>query len=162
MSRILQLMPARLRIRVFRARQAARDVSSVVRGDRHEGPLIPIIRSPVPKNDAIERTSDRAKSQITPKSPIASEPQRITFRSLDRTITANPNETILQAALRQDVDLVYSCTLGGCAACMLRLVDGEVTYDDPESLCLTPDDDEEGYILACVAKPNGPVVLEDP
>jgi len=69
------------------------------------------------------------------------------------------DETILQAGLRAGLDLDFSCTLGGCGACMLEVVDGDVTYEDREAVCLSDEEIEDGWCLACVGRPSGPLKL---
>jgi len=74
-------------------------------------------------------------------------------------IVVGMDETILQAGLRAGLDLEFSCTLGGCGACMLEVIEGEVTYEDRESVCLTDEEIEDGWCLACVGRPMGPLKL---
>ncbi len=69
------------------------------------------------------------------------------------------DETILQAGLRAGLDLEFSCTLGGCGACMLEVVQGEVTYEDREAVCLSDEEIEDGWCLACVGRPSSPLHL---
>jgi ferredoxin len=69
-------------------------------------------------------------------------------------------QSILEAGLRNGVDLMFSCTLGGCASCMLEVREGEVEYDDPYAIVITEEEREEGYCLACVGRPRGRVVVE--
>lgn len=66
--------------------------------------------------------------------------------------------TILEAALAANLRLPFSCTLGGCGACRLRLASGTVALKEPN--CLTDAERREGLILACVAQPTSRCVLE--
>ncbi|WP_406498551.1 2Fe-2S iron-sulfur cluster-binding protein [Streptomyces sp. NBC_01604] len=58
----------------------------------------------------------------------------------------------------------YSCTVGNCGDCMVRLRSGEVTQNEPN--CLTPQQQADGYVLTCVSCPpaeghprhRGPVI----
>ena len=74
------------------------------------------------------------------------------------TVAVGGMETLLEAGLRTGVAMPFSCTVGGCAACRVRLREGSVTMDEPN--CLTPDEVADGYVLACVSRLNGPVVVE--
>ncbi len=69
-----------------------------------------------------------------------------------------PGLTILEAAQDAGVDMPFSCTVGGCASCRVRLKSGKVALGEPN--CLDPDEKADGYILACVSKPLGPCVVE--
>ncbi len=74
------------------------------------------------------------------------------------TLTVVPGETILEAAMRSEVELPFSCTVGGCGACRVRLVSGDVVLDEPN--CLDADERRDGYVLSCVARPLGPATIE--
>lgn len=67
--------------------------------------------------------------------------------------------TILEAAEEADVDLPFSCTLGGCGACIVRLTRGEVDMETPN--CLSDEEREDGFILTCVSRPLGPCTIEE-
>ena len=84
----------------------------------------------------------------------------VEFANSGVTVVLGPDETILEAGLRNGVDLLFSCTLGGCGACMLQVREGEVVYDDPDVICLTDEEIQDGNCLACVGRPRGHVVLE--
>jgi ferredoxin-NADP reductase len=75
-----------------------------------------------------------------------------------RMLTVAPGETILEAAMRSEVELPFSCTVGGCGACRVRLVSGDVVLDEPN--CLDADERRDGYVLSCVARPLGPATIE--
>ncbi|NJM22803.1 MAG: FHA domain-containing protein [Richelia sp. SL_2_1] len=62
-------------------------------------------------------------------------------------------DTILETAQREGIELPHMCKMGACQKCKLRLIEGEVRYDqDPEC--------QAGYILTCIAQPVGRVVIE--
>jgi ring-1,2-phenylacetyl-CoA epoxidase subunit PaaE len=48
--------------------------------------------------------------------------------------------------------------MGGCAACKVKLVSGEVEMEEPN--CLTPEERAQGFVLACVGRQRGPVTVE--
>ncbi len=68
------------------------------------------------------------------------------------------DETILDAAIRQDIGLPYGCRNGFCGACMATLVEGEVAYPEgePDKLIDAP----ENACLPCQAVPRSDLVLE--
>lgn len=89
---------------------------------------------------------------------LPTQPHDVEFRAAGRTITQQPGETILQAGLRNGLKLNFSCTVGGCAACRLKVISGEVAVDEPN--CLTDRERADGYILSCSAYAQENVVLD--
>jgi ring-1,2-phenylacetyl-CoA epoxidase subunit PaaE len=76
----------------------------------------------------------------------------------ERQITVDPGRTILEAGLAGGADLPFSCAMGGCGACRVRLVDGEISMDEPN--CLSAREKDEGYVLTCVGRPTRACVIE--
>lgn len=66
---------------------------------------------------------------------------------------AEAEESLLEAALFQDIALPYGCQSGGCGACRARLVEGEIgyLYEPP---ALNDAEKARGYILLCQAQPR--------
>jgi len=77
----------------------------------------------------------------------------------DTAITVQPKETLLQAALRQGIDLPHSCRVGGCATCKCRLVEGHVKELTQAGYILSDAELDQGYILACQSVPRGDVKI---
>ena len=68
-------------------------------------------------------------------------------------ISCNGEESILDLAEAEGIDLPCGCRMGVCGACQVKKLEGEVAYDDDV-------DCETGHVLTCVAKPVGRVVLD--
>lgn len=77
------------------------------------------------------------------------------------TFDARPGETVLQAAERAGVTMPNSCRNGTCRTCLCRLVEGRVRYL-VEWPGLSLDEKREGYLLPCVAVPDGDVAVGQP
>jgi ring-1,2-phenylacetyl-CoA epoxidase subunit PaaE len=70
-----------------------------------------------------------------------------------------PNETILEKGLEEDIDLPFSCQSGLCTACRGKCVSGKVKMMEEEGL--SEAEIEEGYVLPCVAHPlTDDVIIE--
>lgn len=92
--------------------------------------------------------------------PAADRPQPVTVRSrgAHHRFVVAPGQTLLEAAMQQRVDLPFSCTVGGCGACRVRLVEGQVVLDEPN--CLSAEERADRYVLTCVGRPGAPCTLE--
>jgi ferredoxin-NADP reductase len=77
----------------------------------------------------------------------APQPLRINFDNQLHNIQAGENQSILQAALQNNVPLPYSCRSGMCSACVARCKTGKVEMAKNE--VLTPQDIANGWILTC-------------
>jgi ring-1,2-phenylacetyl-CoA epoxidase subunit PaaE len=72
-------------------------------------------------------------------------------------VNVAPGQSILEAALDQDIDLPYSCQSGMCTACMGKCKNGQVKMDDPDGL--SENEIKQGFVLTCVGKPMTADVL---
>ncbi|MBS0322168.1 MAG: phenylacetate-CoA oxygenase/reductase subunit PaaK [Proteobacteria bacterium] len=68
-------------------------------------------------------------------------------------------ENIIDAALRQGIELPYSCKGGVCSTCRCKLVDGEVDMD--VNYALEDYEVARGYVLACQSYPVTARVVVD-
>jgi ring-1,2-phenylacetyl-CoA epoxidase subunit PaaE len=93
-------------------------------------------------------------------SRAATEPQPVgvRLRGVEQTATAQPGQTLLETGLAAGLAMPFSCAMGGCGACRVKLVDGDVDMEEPN--CLTAEERERGYVLACVSRPCTPVTVE--
>ena len=71
---------------------------------------------------------------------------------------AAPGETVLEALLRQGVDVANSCRAGACQSCLLRAACGTVPPVAQKGLKTTLV--EQGYFLSCVCRAEGDLELE--
>jgi ring-1,2-phenylacetyl-CoA epoxidase subunit PaaE len=68
-------------------------------------------------------------------------------------------QTILEAALKQDIDAPYSCQGGICSSCIARITEGEAKMR--QNNILTDGEVAEGLILTCQAHPTSASVVVD-
>ncbi len=71
----------------------------------------------------------------------------ITNEGITKTIEISEEESILEAGLREGLDLPYSCMSGICTACMAQKLEGEVEMDGAEAI--DEEDIKAGKILTC-------------
>lgn len=74
-----------------------------------------------------------------------------------QVIECRPHETLLEACLRQGVEVDFSCKSGVCHRCMVRCVEGEI----PEAARrkLPQHQQDNGCMLLCQCRPAGPMLL---
>src|SRR5690606_5597590 len=77
----------------------------------------------------------------------------------DTRFEVDPDESILDAAMRAGISLPHECTFGGCGTCRVRLLDGQVRYEE-FPMALTEEEHEEGFALACQARCLSDVTIE--
>lgn len=98
------------------------------------------------------------------ESGVKSGPQskitvKVDGRSFDFDLSLNSDTTILDAALKQGVDLPFACKGGMCCTCKARLLEGEVEMDVHWGL--EHEEVERGYILTCQSHPKTEKVVVD-
>jgi ferredoxin-NADP reductase/ferredoxin len=69
-----------------------------------------------------------------------------------RSYDCDPGETVLDALLRQGVDISYSCKRGTCFTCLLRAPEAQIPPSAQRGLRRTVA--AEGYFLACCFTPT--------
>jgi ring-1,2-phenylacetyl-CoA epoxidase subunit PaaE len=98
------------------------------------------------------------KNEIT-EDEIHSSEQNVTliYEGKSHQVVVQAHETILEAALNQDIDLPYSCQAGMCTACMGLCTQGSVKMDEEDGL--TENEIKKGWVLTCVAHPTSTNVI---
>ena len=81
----------------------------------------------------------------------AKEQTSITFHPDHKAVTARFGETLLDAGLRQDINLPYECRNGGCGACKCRVLAGKVDPGLYQPSALSAEELAQGKVLLCCA-----------
>ncbi|MGC1205959.1 MAG: ferredoxin--NADP reductase [Flavobacteriaceae bacterium] len=86
---------------------------------------------------------------------------KITITVDDETTTfeMSQKQTILEAALDEDLDAPYSCQGGICSSCLAKITEGEATMR--QNNILTESEVAEGLILTCQAHPTSATIVVD-
>ena len=85
---------------------------------------------------------------------------QITIQPSGHAFTAQDDETILAAALREGFMLPYGCRNGACGTCKGKVLKGDVDYGEFQSSALTDADIGAGKALFCVAHALNDVTIE--
>jgi len=87
-------------------------------------------------------------------------PNQVTVKPSDRAFTAQEDETILDAALREGFVISYGCRNGACGTCKGKVIAGTVDYGTYQATALSEAEKKQGLALFCQARPRGDIVIE--
>jgi len=160
MALFSRFLPGRLRVRLASLNKTMRDLrEGIVPSAPLGGPSIGLA-SPALKIASLRPVvADRA--QRANRTRRADEPAvvyDVSFEKSKKTLRISEDETILEAAIAAGLDVDYSCQVGGCGACRLRLISGEVEMQEPN--CLDQSERDQGQRLICIAQPLSDVALD--
>jgi NAD(P)H-flavin reductase/ferredoxin len=85
---------------------------------------------------------------------------KVRFEPIGEEIECEPDETVLDAAFRQGLNLAYGCREGQCSACKCFLMEGEVAMKRYSNFALSDSEQSSGYSLMCRAMPEQDLVVE--
>ncbi|GJL82555.1 MAG: CDP-6-deoxy-delta-3,4-glucoseen reductase [marine bacterium B5-7] len=82
-----------------------------------------------------------------------------TNRKTGKQFEVNPDETLLDAGLRNSIVFPYSCRGGTCGTCKATLISGQVDYAHPPK-ALSEEELAQGKVLLCQALPMSDVEFD--
>jgi ferredoxin-NADP reductase len=82
----------------------------------------------------------------------------VTFSKNNKSAKIHVDQTILELSEELAIGIEFSCRVGTCGVCKVKMTSGEVDMAVQDAL--EPDDKTNGIILACQAKPKGEVAVE--
>ena len=85
---------------------------------------------------------------------------QISVQPSGRLFSAESNETLLAAGIRQGIGLPYGCKDGACGSCKCKKLEGSVVHGPHQSKALSDEEEAQGLILTCCAMAQSDVVLE--
>jgi glycine betaine catabolism B len=111
----------------------------------------------VPRSKQVEKSAP-----VSPMATMATSNQQqmlVRFQKSNLDVACDGEESILDIAEQAGVKIRSSCRSGVCGSCKQQKLDGEVKMDDFDSDALEPSEQAAGYVLTCVAFPQGRVVM---
>ena len=82
----------------------------------------------------------------------------VTFSKNNKSSRIHVDQTVLELSEELDIGIEFACRVGTCGICKVKLISGEVEMAVQDGL--DADDKAASMILACQAKPTGPVAVE--
>jgi len=95
------------------------------------------------------------------KTTTAVETYEITLEPSGKVITVKEGQTILDAAIRNGIQVAYGCRHGSCSACKCQVLEGDYEIMDRVSdYSLMSFEREEGFTLMCSTLVESDLVIE--
>lgn len=85
---------------------------------------------------------------------------QVTVQPSQHQFPADPDKSVLDAALAAGILLPYSCRSGACSTCKARVISGTVQAGLNAAQILTPEEVGEGFTLMCQARATSDLVIE--
>jgi len=85
---------------------------------------------------------------------------QVTVQPSGHQYTAQAEETLLAASIRQSIGLPYGCQDGACGSCKCKLLQGDIALGPHQLKALSEAERAQGFILACRATALTDVVIE--
>jgi CDP-4-dehydro-6-deoxyglucose reductase, E3 len=85
---------------------------------------------------------------------------QVTLKTSGKQFTVTQDETLLEAALRQGINLPYGCKNGACGSCKGKVVEGKVSHGQHSESALSKADETAGGILFCCSHPQSDLLIE--
>ena len=109
---------------------------------------------------------DRFRQESFGGAPLAAKsrnvgaiaPAKVTFSVSKIAVDCENTDRLLDIALKEGIDVSFSCRAGQCGSCKTTLLKGSVEQECTD--CLSSDELKGGIILLCQACPQGEVVVD--
>jgi CDP-4-dehydro-6-deoxyglucose reductase len=84
----------------------------------------------------------------------------VTVMPSGKQFAVEPDESVLEAGLRQGVVLPYGCKNGACGSCKAKVVEGHAEQGPHQANALRAEDAAQGFALLCCARASSDLVVE--
>ena len=99
-----------------------------------------------------------AAAGTTAKPTASATGPLVTFSNNSKSANIQDGQTVLELSEELGIGIQFSCRVGTCGVCKVKMTSGEVTMAVEDSL--DADDKTNGIILACQAIPKGDIAVE--
>jgi glycine betaine catabolism B len=111
----------------------------------------------VNQDQILQESFGESKRSTEPRTQQAPSAETVVFMRSEKVCQASAGSTLLDVAERNDVQIPSDCRQGLCGTCATRVLSGTVQMDVEAGL--TPEQKKAGYVLPCVSRVSGTVVL---
>jgi ring-1,2-phenylacetyl-CoA epoxidase subunit PaaE len=101
----------------------------------------------------------RGTNRLTPVDSYPASQATITLSGADHVVDLTPGETVLESALKNNIDAPYACLGGACGTCKAKVTTGEVSME--QNFSLNKAELDAGFVLTCQSRPTTPAVAVD-
>jgi ferredoxin-NADP reductase len=106
----------------------------------------------------LQESFGESKSCTKPSSGKDRMVERVVFIQSEKVCQAFAGSTLLEVAEKNGVQIPYGCREGLCGTCCTRVLSGTVQIDVEDGL--TTEQKNAGYVLPCVSRVTGSVVVQ--
>lgn len=126
------------------------------------GDKVEVLKTQSPKKyvhitPAAKNSTEQSVTTANDNKPALKKNPSINFDSWNVTHQGNNQETLLEQGESAGLILPYSCRAGNCGRCKVKLQQGDVEQLSTNGLM--PDEQNSGYVLACVSIPKSDVTI---
>ena len=111
----------------------------------------------VTRERILQESFGESKPSIESPSLETSTVETVVFLHSGKVCQVSSGNTLLDAAERNGVQIPFGCRQGQCGTCATRVLSGTVRMDVEAGL--TAEQENAGYVLPCVSRAEGTVVL---
>lgn len=101
----------------------------------------------------------RGPAQATPIDDYPGSQVSVTLSGATRTVELAAGDSILESALKNDIDAPYACLGGACGTCKAKVTAGAVSME--QNFALNKAELDAGFVLTCQSHPTSLMVAVD-